>query len=86
MRAALPYNFPHFAISDDMPMDGEVHKVVRGLQEGQATGMGWSMYQGYLAAFCFNENCLLVVINSRVWDEVIILCFRGASGSSTLLT
>jgi hypothetical protein len=31
-------------------------------------------------------NCLLVVIISRIWDAVIILCFRGASGGSTLLT
>jgi hypothetical protein len=27
-----------------------------------------------------------VVIISRVWDVVFILCFRGASGGSTLLT
>jgi hypothetical protein len=46
----------------------------------------WSMYQGYLTAFCFNENCLSVVIISRVWDVVFILCFCGASGGSTLLT
>jgi hypothetical protein len=32
------------------------------------------------------KNCLSVVIISRVWDEVIILCFCGASGGSTLLT
>jgi hypothetical protein len=36
--------------------------------------------------FAFIENCLLVVIISHVWDVVIILCFCGASGGSTLLT
>ncbi len=44
------------------------------------------MYQGYLTAYCFHENCLSLVIISRVWDVVFILCFRGASGGSTLLT
>jgi hypothetical protein len=39
-----------------------------------------------LTAFCFHENCLLVVIISRVWDVVFIICFLGASGGSTLLT
>jgi hypothetical protein len=28
----------------------------------------------------------LVVIISRIWDVVFILCFCGASGGSTLLT
>ncbi len=47
----------------------------------------WSMYQGYLTVFlCFHENCLSVVITSRVWDVVITLCFHGASVGSTLLT
>jgi hypothetical protein len=32
------------------------------------------------------KNCFLVVIISHVWDVVFILCFRGASGGSTLLT
>jgi hypothetical protein len=32
------------------------------------------------------KKCLLVVIISRVWDVVFILCFCGASGGSTLLT
>jgi hypothetical protein len=32
------------------------------------------------------KNCLSVVIISRVWDVVFILCFCGASGGSTLLT
>jgi hypothetical protein len=32
------------------------------------------------------KNCLSVVIISRVWDVVFILCFHGASGGSTLLT
>jgi hypothetical protein len=32
------------------------------------------------------KNCLLVVIISRVWDVVFILCFCGAIGGSTLLT
>jgi hypothetical protein len=48
---------------------------------------GWSMYQGYLTVFfAFMKKCLLVVIISRVWDVVIILCFCGASGGLTLLT
>ncbi len=48
---------------------------------------GWSMYQGYLTVFfAFMKNCLLVVIISWIWDVVFILCFRGASGGSTLLT
>jgi hypothetical protein len=48
--------------------------------------VGWSKYQEYLTAFAFMKNCLLVVIVSIVWDVVFILCFRGASGGSTLLT
>jgi hypothetical protein len=32
------------------------------------------------------KNCLSVVIISCVWDVVFIICFRGASGGSTLLT
>jgi hypothetical protein len=32
------------------------------------------------------KNCLLVVIISRIWDVVFILCFCGASGGSTQLT
>jgi hypothetical protein len=47
---------------------------------------GWPMYQGNLTAFCFHINLPLVVIISCVWDVVIILCFHGASGCSTLLT
>jgi hypothetical protein len=31
------------------------------------------------------KNCLLVVIISCTWDVVIILCFCGAIGGSTLL-
>jgi hypothetical protein len=47
---------------------------------------GWSMYQGYLTVFfAFMKTCLLVVIINCVWNVVIILCFRGASGGSTLL-
>jgi hypothetical protein len=48
---------------------------------------GWSMFQGYLTVFfAFMKSCLLVVIIICVWDVVIILCFCGAIGSSTLLT
>ena len=48
---------------------------------------GWSMYQGHLTVFfAFIKNCLSVVIISRVWDVVFILCFCGASGGSILLT
>ena len=32
------------------------------------------------------NNCHTVVIISRVWDVVIIFCFRGASGGLKLLT
>jgi hypothetical protein len=28
-----------------------------------------------LAAFCFHENCPLVVIISRVWGVTVLLCF-----------
>jgi hypothetical protein len=47
---------------------------------------GWSMYQGYLTVFfcAFMKNGLLVVVISRVWDVVFILCFCGAIGGSTL--
>jgi hypothetical protein len=38
MGAALPHNFPHFKISNNMPIDSEMCTVVRGLQSGQATG------------------------------------------------
>ncbi len=34
MGAALPYNFLHFEISDDMLTDSEMHMVVRGLKNG----------------------------------------------------
>jgi hypothetical protein len=39
-----------------------------------------------LLLFAFMKNCLLVVIISCIWDVVFILCFRGASGGSSLLT
>jgi hypothetical protein len=32
------------------------------------------------------KNCLSVIIIIRIWDVVFILCFRGASVGSTLLT
>jgi hypothetical protein len=38
MGAALPYNFLHFEISDDMLTDSEMHMVVRGLKNGWAAG------------------------------------------------
>jgi hypothetical protein len=38
MGAALPFNFPHFEISDNMPTDSEMQMVVRGLKNGQASG------------------------------------------------
>ncbi len=38
MGAALPHNFPHFKIFDNMPTDSKMCTVVRGLQNGQATG------------------------------------------------
>ncbi len=38
MGEALPFNFPHFEISDDMPTDSEIRKVVGGLRNGQAGG------------------------------------------------
>ncbi len=36
--AALPYNFPHFKISNNMPTDSEMLTAVRGLKNRQATG------------------------------------------------
>ncbi len=48
---ALPYNFPHFKISDDMPTDSEMRTVVRGLKNGQAagaTGMKAKHIKGWL--------------------------------------
>ncbi len=45
------------------------------------------MYQEYLTVFfALLKNCLLVIIISCVWDVVIILCFCGSSGGSTILT
>ncbi len=38
MGEALPFNFPHFKISDNMPTDSEIRKVVGGLRIGQAGG------------------------------------------------
>jgi hypothetical protein len=38
MGEAFPFNFLHFEISDNMPTDSELRKVVGGLQNGQATG------------------------------------------------
>ncbi len=38
MGEALPFNFPHFEICDDMPTDSEIQKVVGGLRNGQARG------------------------------------------------
>jgi hypothetical protein len=34
MGAVLPYNFPHFEISDNMPSDSEMRTVVRGVKKG----------------------------------------------------
>jgi hypothetical protein len=44
------------------------------------------LYKYYLTALCFHENCLLVVIISRVWDVTVLFCFCGAIGGSTLIT
>jgi hypothetical protein len=38
MGEALPFIIPHFEISDDMPTDSELRKVVGGLRNGRATG------------------------------------------------
>jgi hypothetical protein len=38
MGAPLPFNFPYFEVPDGLPTNNEVSKVVRGLQNGQATG------------------------------------------------
>jgi hypothetical protein len=38
MGMALPYNFLHFKISNDMPTDSEMHTVVRRLKNRRATG------------------------------------------------
>jgi hypothetical protein len=38
MGEALLFKFPHFEISNDMPTDSEVQKVVGGLRDGQAGG------------------------------------------------
>ncbi len=38
MGEALPFNFPHFEISDNMPTDSEIQKVVGGLRKGRAGG------------------------------------------------
>ena len=51
MGAPLPFNFPFFKISNDMPTDLEVHAVVRGLQNGRtrgATGMKAEHLKGWL--------------------------------------
>jgi hypothetical protein len=48
---------------------------------------GWSMYQRHLTIFiAFMKTYLLVVIFTRIWDVVIILCFCGVINDSTLLT
>jgi hypothetical protein len=49
------------------------------------TRVGQSIRDTYLL-FAFMKNCLSVVIISCIWDVVFILCFRGASGGTTLLT
>jgi hypothetical protein len=41
MGEALLFNFPHFKISDNMPTDSELRKVVGGLWNGQAAGATW---------------------------------------------
>ncbi len=38
MGEALPFNFLHFEVSDNMPTDSEVQKVVGGLRNGRAGG------------------------------------------------
>ncbi len=38
MGEALPFNFPHFKISNNMPTDSELRKVVGGLRNGRAAG------------------------------------------------
>jgi hypothetical protein len=39
MGAALLFNFLHFEISDNMPTDPKVQTVVKGLKNGQTTGV-----------------------------------------------
>ncbi len=49
----LPYNFPSFAIVDELPSDAKVRKVVRGLRNGRAgraTGMKAEHLKGWLDA------------------------------------
>ncbi len=51
MGVPLPFNFPYFAVSDGVPTNNEVCKVVRGLQNrqvGGATGMRPSTSRGGL--------------------------------------
>jgi hypothetical protein len=51
MGAALPHNFPHFKISNNMATDSEMRTVVRGLQNGQAAGatrMRAKLFKGWL--------------------------------------
>jgi hypothetical protein len=38
MREALPFDFPHFEISNDVPTDSELRKVVRVLKNGGRAG------------------------------------------------
>jgi len=55
----LPNNFPFFAISDDLPSDSEVRKVVRGLKNGRAagaTGMKAEHLKGWLDAIQREEK------------------------------
>ena len=51
MGGPLPFNFPFFKISDNMPTDSEVRTVVRGLKNeraGRATGMKAKHLKGWL--------------------------------------
>ena len=51
MGAPLPFNFPFFEISNNMPTDLEVHAVIQRLKNGQAggaTGMKAKHLKGWL--------------------------------------
>ncbi len=59
MGVALPHNFLHFEISNNMPTDSEIRTVVRGLQNRQATratGVRAKHLKGWLDKIQHNEK------------------------------
>ena len=72
MGAPLPFNFPFFEISNNMPTDLEVHAVVQRLKNGQAggaTGMKAKHLKGWLDKIQHEEKAFREISGREGADQ-----------------